>query len=281
EIETFAEELQYVAIFEAEFTGDAHVHGVVGVAGVIVTRHAGQQAAPPLSQQVESEAAPLPSIRRAERDASDDEGSRGIRPAGLGGEDFAHAEVADQAVAERIAVLAEGQVPDGARDQAVTLVGGGAGAILLDGELVSDIEAAEGALVATSAAVAGASHVLCPGQSVSEMELKSLRQPPPRLQQESVIPAQAQRAGHVDLAQIGIRSRKVYAPNVGGRTGEHGNSADDASSEWHRKRTPVWKLVSAREVWWGKIGIESERQTVSLGINIAGREDDATKQQLL
>src|SRR5262249_15992003 len=85
----------------------------------------------------------------------------------------------------------------------------------------------------------------------------------------------------VDLAQIGIRSRKVYAPNVGGRTGEHGNSADDASSEWHRKRTPVWKLVSAREVWWGKIGIESERQTVSLGINMAGRKDDATRQQLV
>src|SRR5207253_3149539 len=180
--------------------------------------------------------------------------------------------VADQPVTERIAFLAEGQVPDSARDQTVALVGGGAGTILRNVELVSDVEAAEGAFIAPPAAVAGACHVLRSRQSVSEMELKSPRQPLPRLQQESVIPAQAQRTGHVNLAQIRVGPRQIHTlRNSGGR-------ASDPGSIGNAKGGTVGKLVGAREVRWGKIGIVGERQTLSFSVDIAGREDDATRQ---
>src|SRR5262249_27348329 len=255
DVKTLAEELQYVAILEVKFAGDAYVYGIVGVASIVITRHVGQQAAPTLSEQIESKAAPLRSIRRAERNAGDDEGSLGVGPARLSSEDLAHTEVADQAMGERITFLAERQIPDAAHDQTVALVGGGAGAVLRDVELVEDVEAAKGTFITAAASVASASHILGFGQSIGDVKLEAVGEPLLRLEQEGVIPAQAQRSDHVNCAQSRIGSRQVCTPLAGDRTWEHGNSADDASRIGNAEGRSVRKLIGAREVRRGKIGV--------------------------
>lgn len=136
EIEAFGKELQHVLVFDMKLARHAHIKRVIGRTRMIVARHVRQQARPTLAQQIKSERIPLHAIR-GKRNAGHDESSFTKRPAGLRGKDVADPPIANEFMAERIAVLPKRQIPNIARDEPVPLVGGRSGSIGLDVELPS------------------------------------------------------------------------------------------------------------------------------------------------
>src|SRR5262249_11864862 len=151
--------------------------GVVGISGVVIARYVRRQTRATLSEQVEAKGLPLLSVRRAERNASDDERSRLERPAGLRRQNLRDLPIANDPTGGGAPLFAKRQVPNAARDKSMPLIGRGTGTICCNVELVENVEPAEGAFIASSAAVAGAGHVFHFCQRIRNVEFMAFREP--------------------------------------------------------------------------------------------------------
>src|SRR5215510_13146288 len=87
-VEAFAKQLQRVSFIDMEYPGQTHIDGVVCISGVVIPGYIRRQTGAALSEQIEAEGLPLLSIRRAERNASDDERSCWKRPTRLRSENL-------------------------------------------------------------------------------------------------------------------------------------------------------------------------------------------------
>src|SRR5262245_31869533 len=162
-----------------------------------------------------------------------------------------------------------GQSPEAEGIQTMTLVSGSGRAVVGDLELVGYGRAAERGLGAAACAVTRAAGVFGLGESVGDPELKAVLEAALHLEQDGVVPCEADRGVDAQRSEIGIRTREVDVHRLPGR------GADDAGREGDGEGGSIRKLIGAAERRSGKIAVDDDRDAVAVGVYVARVQGEA------